>query len=131
MVYCREHSLCFGENLSAVLRPSVGQQTADSRPTDGRQTADSRPTVGRQVFWGALLHNYRKNYAQAKILGQSICFCQSCCLSGRQLIFCRGDHSSNANKDTSSTGTTLILSLLMMSISCFPNKNTTQQAWQD
>ena len=41
-------SLCFGENLSAVSRPSLGRQTADSRPTDGRQSADSRPTVGRQ-----------------------------------------------------------------------------------
>ena len=40
-------SLCFGENLPAVCRP-----------TDGRQSANRRPTVGRQVFWGALLHNY-------------------------------------------------------------------------
>ena len=37
-------SLCFGENLSAVCRPSVGRQSADSRPTVGQQTADSRPT---------------------------------------------------------------------------------------
>ena len=62
-------SLCFGENLSAVCRPTDGQQTADSQPTVGRQsansrptvgqqTADSWPTVGRQVFWGTLLHNY-------------------------------------------------------------------------
>ena len=64
-------SLCFGENLWAVCwptngrqsansRPTVGRQTADRRPTDGRQSANRRPTVGRQVFWGALLHNYRK-----------------------------------------------------------------------
>ena len=37
-------SLCFGENLSAVCRPTDGQQTADRRPTVGQQTADSRPT---------------------------------------------------------------------------------------
>ena len=62
-------SLCFGENLLAVCRPTnsrqtankrptVGRQSADSRPTVGRQSTDSRPTVGQQVFWGALLHNY-------------------------------------------------------------------------
>lgn len=72
----------------------------------------------------------RRNCAQAKNFNQSICFRQSCSLSGRQLFFSRGIHSSNANKDISTTGTTLILSLLMTSISCFPNKNTTQQAWQ-
>ena len=41
-------SLCFGENLSAVCRPTDGRQAANSRPTDGRQSADSRPTDGRQ-----------------------------------------------------------------------------------
>ena len=42
-------SLCFGENLSAICQPSVGQQTANSRPTDGRQSANRRPTVGQQT----------------------------------------------------------------------------------
>ena len=76
-------SLCFGENLSAVCRPTDGRQSADSRPTDGRQSANSRPTdgrqsanrrptVGRQVFWGALLHNYRKFYPRPHIAGH--CF---------------------------------------------------------
>ena len=41
-------SLCFGENLSAVCRPTDGRQMADSRPTVGWQTANSRPTDGRQ-----------------------------------------------------------------------------------
>ena len=66
-------SLYFGQNLLAVCRPTVGQQSADcwsthgrqsanSRPTVGRQTADSWPTVDRQVFWGGLLHNYHLLY---------------------------------------------------------------------
>ena len=42
-------SLCFGENLSAVCRPTDGRQSANSRPTDGRQSADRRPTVGQQT----------------------------------------------------------------------------------
>ena len=42
-------SLCFGENLSAVCRPTNGRQSANSRPTDGRQSADRRPTVGQQT----------------------------------------------------------------------------------
>ena len=42
-------SLYFGQNLSAVCRPTVGQQTADSRPTASRQTTNCRPTVNRQL----------------------------------------------------------------------------------
>ena len=46
--HCRPTgSLYFGQNLSAVCRPTVGRQTADSRPTVGRQTTNCRPTVGR------------------------------------------------------------------------------------
>ena len=49
-VHCRPTgSLYFGQNLSAVCRPTVGRQTADSRPTVGRQTTNCRPTVGRQL----------------------------------------------------------------------------------
>ena len=50
-------SLYFGESLSAVCRPTDGQQMADSGPTVGQQSADSRPTVGRQSvdrFFGEL-----------------------------------------------------------------------------
>ena len=57
-------SLCFGENLSAVCRPTVGQQTADRRPTVGQQTADSRPTDGRQSadrFFGELFFTITRN----------------------------------------------------------------------
>ena len=42
-------SLYFGQNLSAVCRPTVGWQTADSRPTVSRQTTNCRPTVDRQL----------------------------------------------------------------------------------
>ena len=40
---------CFGENLSAVCRPTNGRQSANSQPTDGRQSADRRLTVGQQT----------------------------------------------------------------------------------
>ena len=45
--------------------PTGYRHITNSRPTGSlyfRQnlSADSRPTDGRQVFWGALLHNYRK-----------------------------------------------------------------------
>ena len=49
-VHCRPTgSLYFGQNLSAVCRPTVGRQTGESRPTVGRQTTNCRPTVGRQL----------------------------------------------------------------------------------
>ena len=43
--HCRlTGSLYFGQNLSAVCWPTVGQQTADSRPTVSWQTTNCRPT---------------------------------------------------------------------------------------
>ena len=47
--------------------PTVGRLSTDSRPTVGRLSVErraSRPTVDRPVFWGALLHNYRKDSDQ-------------------------------------------------------------------
>ena len=55
-------SLCFGQNLLAICRPTNGRQTANCWPTDDQQSADSWSTDGRQsadrFFWGALVHNY-------------------------------------------------------------------------
>ena len=51
-------SLYFGQNLSAVCRPTVGRQTADCRPTDDQLSADCRSTVDRQSadrFFGELV----------------------------------------------------------------------------
>ena len=89
-------SLCFGENLSAVCRPTDGRQSANSRPTDGRQTADSRPTVGQQTadsrptdgrqsadrFFGELFFTITNSLALMMYGAMNLSFPCSSCVTG-------------------------------------------------